>query len=532
MHGVALIMPPGWTLHPGGPHIALPLLKGFLEQQHIPTKVYDLNIGSTRYHQIHIAEDDCVHACQQFTASAMNQVYFRAEDQLQALAKKHHGVWYAHEGYRRDACNIASAKDIRHFSKQQTPFTRYYLEVAIPAILAQQPMLIGISVTVPTQILQVFELIRLLRESGFVGCIVIGGNVVTRIYKDLAESWVFDLLDGVIQLQGERALLAIYECLKSKRDFSAVPNLLWRDQQGTLQFNQAALLSPVDFAPPDFSDMPLQDYWGTNYLTMVAGRGCYYGKCSFCAIPFGYGKKGFIGSATAYNVARWMKNNIEQFNISRFKFIDEALHPRMMRDLAYVLEKESIHCEFEAYLRFESTWLKPELLELAARAGLRKVYLGLELVPSDERDLLTKSDNADPLLLLQRLHALGIKSHVFCMFGFPGTGMKEAFDTIEFALKHAQLIDTLDIFPFYYARHTKVDGVRVIDTFDETWNVEHRYLPAAQDTLHPSKVNILAERLSNVVWREHPHWFHPVYRMFSPWHDNTLAAIKRCSNYA
>lgn len=518
MSDIALVLPPGWTLHPGGPHIALPLLKGFLQHHNVATKIHDLNIGSTSFHNISIEEGDVIAACQKLTRPAMNEVYFKAEDRLQALAKKFQGAWYAHEGFRRDGCNIASPDDIRQFSQHETPFTEYFIKQAIPEILRHDPKVIGISITVPTQVLQVFELIRLLRKAAYRGCIVIGGNVVTRLYKDMAVDWVFDLLDGVIHLQGERSLLEILNSLQSHGDLSQVPNLMWRDK-GVIKCNHAALLQPVDFAPPDFSDLSLQKYWGTNYLTMVAGRGCYYGKCSFCAIPFGYGKDGFIGSTTALNVVKSIKNCITQYGINRFKFIDEALHPRMMRDLAVVIERESVDCSFEAYLRLETTWLKRDLLQSSAKAGLRKVYLGLELIPSDERDLLTKSDNADPLRLLSELKEAGIKSHVFCMFGFPGTGLKEAFNTIEFALKHHDLIDTLDIFPFYYARHTKVDGVTITDDPKVTWNVEHRYLPAAAETLHPAKVNILAERLSNVVWSEHPKWFHPIYRMFSPWHE-------------
>lgn len=518
MSGIALVLPPGWTLHPGGPHIALPLLKGFLQQHNIETRVYDLNIGSTEFHHISITESQVRNACHTLTRSSMNEVYFNAEDQLQALAKKYDGVWYAHEGFRRNHCNIASPNDIRYYSQLETPFTDYFNQVAIPQILQSTPRIIGISITVPTQLLQVFELIRLLRKANFDGCIVIGGNVVTRIYEDLAIDWVFDLLDGVIQLQGERALLDIYQSLNHYGDLRAVPNLLWRDQ-GIIQKNEAAQLQPNDFAPPDFSDSQINRYWGTNYLTMVAGRGCYYGKCSFCAIPFGYGKNNFIGSSTAINVLKSMQQCISQHGINRFKFIDEALHPRMMRDLAALIELENVQCEFEAYLRLESTWLKPDLLRQSAKAGLRKVYLGLELIPSDERDLLTKSDNADPLRLLNELKEVGIKSHVFCMFGFPGTGIKEAFDTIDFALKYSDLIDTLDIFPFYYARHTQVEGVTIIPDTEATWNVEHRYIPAAPETLEPSKVTILAERLSNVVWSEHPKWFHPIYRMYSPWHE-------------
>ncbi len=491
MTGIALVIPPGWTLHPGGPHVALPLLKGFLQNQGIETKLYDLNIGSTLYHNVLISEQDVSKACDHFTATSMNEVYFKAEDQLQSIAKKYDGTWFAHEGYRRNGCNLSAPSDIRKFSCDVSPFTEYYKNKAIPDILRHNPKIIGISITVPTQTLQVFELVRLLREYGYKDIIVLGGNIVTRLYNDMALEWVFDLVDGIINLQGEKSLLQIYRSFENHGDLRGVPNLTWRDK-GEIVRNLSMPLKSEEFAVPDFSDLPVNNYWGTNYLTMVAGRGCYYGKCSFCAIPFGYGKNGYIGSSPAAKVTESMKESAQNFGLKRFKFIDEALHPKMMRDLADIIEQESLDFEFEAYLRLEQTWQQPELLRKSAKAGLRKVYLGLELIPSDERNLLTKSDNADPIRLLSELKNAGIKSHVFCMFGFPGTGVKEAFNTVEFALKHADLIDTLDIFPFYYARHTKVEGVKILDNPDFTWNVEYRYEPASPDTLPSSEVNILA----------------------------------------
>lgn len=298
MTGIALVIPPGWTLHPGGPHVALPLLKGFLQNQGIETKLYDLNIGSTLYHNVLISEQDVSKACDHFTATSMNEVYFKAEDQLQSIAKKYDGTWFAHEGYRRNGCNLSAPSDIRKFSCDVSPFTEYYKNKAIPDILRHNPKIIGISITVPTQTLQVFELVRLLREYGYKDIIVLGGNIVTRLYNDMALEWVFDLVDGIINLQGEKSLLQIYRSFENHGDLRGVPNLTWRDK-GEIVRNLSMPLKSEEFAAPDFSDLPVNNYWGTNYLTMVAGRGCYYGKCSFCAIPFGYGKNGYIGMSNS-----------------------------------------------------------------------------------------------------------------------------------------------------------------------------------------------------------------------------------------
>lgn len=309
MSGISLILPPGWTLHPGGLHIALPLLKGFLESSGIETHLHDLNIGSTHYHDVAISENEIFENCRPLTASSMNHLYFKAEDRLQEIAGQHDGTWYAHEGFRRNGCTLSSPEDIRYFSQLPSPFTTYFKTVAIPKILEQSPLIIGITLIVPTQILQAFELARLLRQAGYTGCIVLGGNVVTRLYNDMALDWVFDIFDGIVTLQGEQTLKVLHECITTNKSWAASPNLMWREN-GQIVKNLSMTLKSKEFAQPNYSGMPVGQYWGTNYLTMVASRGCYYGKCSFCAIPFGYGKDGFIGSSPAAHVINSMHNQL------------------------------------------------------------------------------------------------------------------------------------------------------------------------------------------------------------------------------
>jgi hypothetical protein len=222
-----------------------------------------------------------------------------------------------------------------------------------------------------------------------------------------------------------------------------------------------------------------------------------------------------------------MNRAYRQSGITRFKFIDEALHPKMLRDMDGLRSEYAADFEFEGYVRFDPTWAGPSFLALCRRIGLRKAYLGLELAPSDNRDVLAKADKADPLAVLERMADVGIKTHVFCLFGFPGTGIPEAVATVEFALAHRKLIDTLDVFPFYYARHTKVEGVEAIDEPQRSWRTEHRYRPTGVGVLWPEEVAFLAETLNDVVWNEHPHWSHPIYRMVSPWRDARRAAAPR-----
>ena len=70
-----------------------------------------------------------------------------------------------------------------------------------------------------------------------------------------------------------------------------------------------------------------------------------------------------------------------------------------------------------------------------------------------DRDTVAKAAFDEVSHAAQTLEEHGIKTHIFCMFGYPGTTMNDAFSTIEFAMDNSNLIDTLDIAPFTLTRH-------------------------------------------------------------------------------
>lgn len=524
---VALVIPPGWTLHPGGPHHALPLLQGFLQSHSVDVFPFDLNVGVAAFHGVHVSENEVRNACNDASVTAYNDVYFAAEDALERIAQKYSGSWKAHDGFIPADCDLANPHHIREASLRASPNSAYFESEAIPQILACAPAIVGISVSVPSQILSAFELARGLRAHDFTGWIVLGGNVMTRISDDITEPWVFELVNGVTVLQGERTLLDLVAVLEAGASPKDVPNLYWSDGK-KIHRNKQQVLRAVDFCGPSFAEIPLSQYWGTPYLTLLGSRGCYYGKCSFCAIPHGWGPKKYIGDTPAQAIAHAMRDARDMYGIERFKFVEEALHPAFVKDLAPWLEEWGLHPRYEAYVRLDRKWADPNFVSLCARTGLIKAYVGLELAPSENRALLTKADSGDPLTILKTLRDNGIKSHVFCMFGYPGTGIEDAVATVEFALRHQNLIDTLDIFSFYYARHTNVEGVQPQITNCNKWAVEYDYIPTEDGVLWPTEVKALADELGDLVWRERPEWFHPVYRMCSPWYESRRVEEDRC----
>lgn len=510
------MFPPCWIYTTGGPNFALPLLKGYLEAQGIETHLLDLNIGLSDYFDLKISADKIVNACEIPSLENLNEPYYFSQDRMSEVAKPFNANWDIQLGFNYEGCSFSSSEDIKKFSKLNSPFDDFYKLHLLDSISRLNPSVIGISVCVPAQILPTFQIVRFLRKNGYSGKIVLGGNLITRLGDSLIKDWVFELIDGAIVFQGEIALASLYFALQEGKNLDDVPNLIWK-RNGEIIKNKVEYLTPKNFGRPSYRDLPFDSYWGINYIPVLGSRGCYYGKCTFCSIPYAYGNNGFLGNDNPLAVYDDMISGYEIAGINRYKFMEEALHPAVLKKLSNKIISENFVCEFEGYARLDNFWQDENFLKRVSEAGLRKVYLGLELITSDNRGLLNKSDSDKAIEMLKKFSNAGIKTHIFTLFGYPGTGVDEAINTIEFTLNNKELIDTLDIFPFYYAKHTTIPFVEILDEKENDWTMEYKYKPTLEDVLTMEQTTELCNQLENIIWNEMPQWLHPIYRLYSPW---------------
>lgn len=512
---VILINPPGWILSAGGPYIALPLLKSALAKNCIYSKVIDVNLESILYYNIKISTKDLERVKNKYTLNSLNDPYYRAQEKMQKLASVFSADWDIQLGYTPEGFDYSSSESVRKFSKNESVYSRYYKNKLIPEINIITPRLIGISITVPQQLLPTFELCRALRSSGYDGHIVLGGNMVTRIGDNMKLSWVFKIINGFVLFSGEQSITEYFNCISENRSFSHVSNLVWKDKCKIIK-NNIKYIKKDKFVDPDYTDIKIDEYWGYNYLPLLGSRGCYYGKCKFCSIPYSYGNKGFLGHDDPLRVFKNMSSYSSDYGIRNYKFMEESMYPLTIKKISEKILTEEVECRFEGYARFDDSWMDSKYLKLVSMAGLKKIYLGLELYQSSNRNLLNKSDSSCVVEMLKMFNDVGIKVHLFTLFGYPGTGVDEAIETIHFALGCDELIDTLDIFPFTYAKHTEIPcAIKKIDKRKD-WAVEYDYIPGCNGVLSQNEVLQLSERLEEIIWSEKPKWLHPIYRMISP----------------
>lgn len=515
---VSLLFPPGWTLYSGGPHLALPLLGGMLKTIGCDVRIGDLNAEAALRFILPSTLVELDTAVQTETIEALNARYFEEEEALRRVAGRFGGDWDLRLGFSYRDLSPFSSRQSLLAAERESPFTEYYRELVVPRILAERPDIIGLGIACIQQMVPALQLCRALREAGCSALIVFGGNTISRLADALEKAELFRWVDGFAVLQGEKTFLALCEAVRAGGGLAEVPNLIWWDGSRVRRNAIDNVVDPDGAAPPCFDGMNLDGYWGEPFLPLLSARGCYYAKCAFCAIPFGWGSSGFAGFRSPGKVADDIEALLARYGVSNFKLVEEATAPATIRSLAAELERRGISVQWEAYVRMERAWIDSDLAEVAAAGGMVKAYFGVELASGGNRSALNKRDADDPLAVFRRCHEAGILVHMFAMVGFPGTTPEDARRTVEFALEHRDLIDTLDIFAYGYARGTAVPpGVKIVRDPDLDWALEYPFEPIAAGILSSEQVTEMTNYFEEIAFKESPRLLHPTYRLVSPW---------------
>ena len=394
-------------------------------------------------------------------------------------------------------------------AKQGSVYKSFLTSHVLPSLTAARPTVIGVTIASANQLIPTIELLLAVRAAFPETYVVLGGNVVTRLRTQSSFRVLESLTDQIVLFQGERTFARILETIDRVGVAGARAALARVDGDEAIPCR----LWPV----PSFKGLDLTRGIGPTVLPYVSTRGCYWGKCRFCAISAGWSSTGYGGSAPATQVATQLGQIVAETGVSRLKFVDEALPASKVRLLCTELGASGANLEWEAYARLEKVWEDPALLADARAAGLRKLYFGLEQVPSATRGLLGKGDSGDPLRILLACRQAEIMVHLFCMVGFPGTSREDAKATVTFLRENESLVDTADLVGFRLDRGTVVQGVRALPAGNADWLMSLPYEPAAEGVLSSQEVTELETECQELLWQATPRLLHPLYRVVGPW---------------
>ncbi len=336
--------------------------------------------------------------------------------------------------------SIYSSKDIAKAirDEEQNPYIDLFRDRLLPSILADQPDLVGVSITATSQIIPGLTLCRLIKETNPRVHLTIGGSIFTRLVDNLRRcASLFDLTDDFIVFEGETALLELINQLDGKRDFTKVPNLIYR-QNGKIAVNQPFYSEDINELPaPNYDGFPLGRYLAPETVLPVQfSRGCYYKDCAFCALTLDHQN---FRQKDPGKTADDLQMLAEKYHTPYFFFTDECLALSPTKRLCQQIVGRKLPIRWTAEMRFEKN-LSRDLLTQMRDAGCLKIVFGLESFNQRVMDFMKKGiTQASVRRVTEDCLDLGLAIHCYIIVGFPTEREEEALETMDFIVNNTRL---------------------------------------------------------------------------------------------
>ena len=486
---VSLVFPPSWM--PSQPFLSLPSLQGFLKNMGVENvSIRDLNIetmdallssekvkktlaiiekrlnegtgaiGSEENpEEVHsrlswakevIERENMVQNVEWAKSTLKSQGFYEIDDYteswkiidrwLQAFGM----LYYPSEISIADNSmrySVYSSEDVLKAvnNENENPYHDLFNEHIIDSMIQEDPDLVGISVTATSQVMPAFTLAKQLKEKNSALHITMGGSVFTKLIDNLQQNHLlFDLVDSFIVFEGEHALLGLIEQLEGKRNFSKVPNLVYKEGD-RIRVNEPFHIEDINSLPtPDYDGFPLDRYLSPKRVLPLQGsRGCYWRKCTFCNLHVDNLK---FRLRNLDLVLEDMDRLKEKYGAEYMFFSDECMPVKQLDSLSSRLIEKGNNVKWMAGIRFDKGLTK-DILSKAREAGCLKMVFGLESSNKRVLSLMDKGIETEiTKSIIDNCDETGIAIHMYVIVGFPSETREEALETLDFVISNEKFM--------------------------------------------------------------------------------------------
>lgn len=145
------------------------------------------------------------------------------------------------------------------------------------------PTIIGLSMVFQIRAKEFLHLSRQIREQHPLCHITAGGHFASLRAKELLRD--NQTLDSIVRFDGEESLCELIKAISENRSLKDVPNLVFRDSDGSIIENKILDRFPdLDGLPWPVRPKRLDRHLGIKMAHMLGSRGCYHSSCRYCCI--------------------------------------------------------------------------------------------------------------------------------------------------------------------------------------------------------------------------------------------------------
>ena len=271
--------------------------------------------------------------------------------------------------------------------------------------------------------------------------IIFGGGFPNTEWRNLSDERIFDYCDYITLDDGELPLLRLAEFLEGSLTADRLVRTFYRGHL-TLD-NPNENIPYAELPAPDFKGLPLEKYISLAEMTnpmhrlwsqgrwnkMMMAHGCYWHRCAFCDTSLDYIAR--YDAPDAATVVDRMERIMAQTGISGFHFVDEALPPKLLKEVCEEILRRHLVVSFWGNIRFEKAYTA-EMCDLMSDAGCVAVSGGLEVASDRLLRLMDKGVTiGQTMAVCRHFRDSGIMVHTYLMYGFPTETLEETFDALE-----------------------------------------------------------------------------------------------------
>lgn len=312
-----------------------------------------------------------------------------------------------------------------------------------------------LSVQFPFQLPYALRFAKKIKKNNNQSIIIFGGDYITHIIKNTTELMnKCEYIDAIVLFGEYKHLIELIAYFNNKHSID-IPNTIIRKNN---QIVQNKILKCTQYAKdqyiPSFDNLNL-DYYLSNLklISLTLNYGCYHSKCTFCSRHFYY------NGYAQYNLDKifaLIKKLYKEQSIEAIYFVDECVPPATLIKLANYLLDNDIKIKWMVETRVDKKLTNSSIAKLLYQSGCREISFGIESYNKKIIQDMNKQINLKiAKQIMKNFFEEGITVSATFMIGYPTENIFNIIKTLLF-IKSFKYIDTFGLGIFNYMRNSKI----------------------------------------------------------------------------
>lgn len=243
------------------------------------------------------------------------------------------------------------------------------------------PKIIGLSINYSQALTHISSILDVIHHELPGAIVIAGGQYVSMAPEIFIDD--YPSIKCVLRFESEPTITGCVKALLNSKPLSSIPNIVFKEKDRIVYGPAGARVAELDALP--FPHRPVDIVKAVqqeDLSTAVSGsRGCWWGKCKYCALSQSYINHKWIGR-TPENIADEVAELFLRYGFKDITFVDaEFLGPparafERARAFTDAILAKQLNISYAINLRPENA--TPKNLEILKKSGLSLVYIGIE----------------------------------------------------------------------------------------------------------------------------------------------------------